>query len=121
MFSLCSNWTWPGARVELLLKLVLVTTKAEAGTVEPDSYVYVDWGPDFAHHHELSFPEDNNPGLFVGLGPLALTYMLEAGGAGLFSTAHGGTLHRGGKAAPCRGRPELLLSRLCRLFSADRR
>ena len=76
----------PGARVELLLeeKLVLVTTKAEARTVEPDSYVYVDWGPDFAHHHELSFPEDNNPGLFVGLGPLALTYILEAGGAGYF-------------------------------------
>jgi len=76
----------PGARVELLLeeKLVLVTTEAHGKTVEPDSYVYVDWGQDFAHHHELSFPEDNNPGLFVGLGPLALTYILEAGGAGYF-------------------------------------
>ncbi|MDA9408095.1 LysR family transcriptional regulator [Bradyrhizobium sp. CCBAU 45384] len=76
----------PGARVELLLeeKLVLVTTKPEAGAVALDSYVYVDWGPDFAHHHELSFPEDNNPGLFVGLGPLALTYILEAGGSGYF-------------------------------------
>lgn len=76
----------PGARVELLLeeKLVLVTTKAEARTVEPESYVYVDWGPDFAHHHELSFPEGDNPGLFVGLGPLALTYILEAGGSGYF-------------------------------------
>lgn len=76
----------PGARVELLLeeKLVLVTTDAEAKAVHPDSYVYVDWGPDFAHHHELSFPEDNNPGVFVGLGPLALTYILEAGGSGYF-------------------------------------
>jgi len=76
----------PGARVELLLeeKLVLVTTNAEARTVEPESYVYVDWGPDFAHHHELSFPEGNNPGLFVGLGPLALTYILQAGGSGYF-------------------------------------
>jgi DNA-binding transcriptional LysR family regulator len=76
----------PGARVELLLeeKLVLVTTEAGAKTVEPDSYVYVDWGPDFAHHHGLSFPEGNNSGLFVGLGPLALTYILEAGGAGYF-------------------------------------
>lgn len=76
----------PGARVELLLeeKLVLVTTKAEARTVEPESYVYVDWGPDFAHHHALSFPEGNNPGLFVGLGPLALAYVLEAGGSGYF-------------------------------------
>ncbi|MCS3725349.1 LysR family transcriptional regulator [Bradyrhizobium betae] len=76
----------PGARVELLLeeKLVLVTTKANTEAVELDSYVYVDWGADFAHHHELSFPEDNNPGLFVGLGPLALTYILEAGGSGYF-------------------------------------
>lgn len=76
----------PGARVELLLeeKLVLVTTEPQASTVEPHNYVYVDWGPDFAHHHELSFPEDSNPGLFVSLGPLALTYILEAGGAGYF-------------------------------------
>jgi LysR family transcriptional regulator, flagellar master operon regulator len=76
----------PGAHVELLLeeKLVLVTTEAEANAVGPDSYVYVDWGPDFAHHHELSFPEDNYPGLFVGLGPLALIYILEAGGSGYF-------------------------------------
>lgn len=76
----------PGARVELLLeeKLVLVTTDPDGRTVDPGSYVYVDWGPDFAHHHELSFPDDNNPGLFVGLGPLALTYILEAGGSGYF-------------------------------------
>jgi LysR family transcriptional regulator, flagellar master operon regulator len=76
----------PGMRVELLLeeKLVLVTTDANAKAVDPDSYVYVDWGPDFAHHHELSFPQDTNPGLFVGLGPLALTYILEAGGSGYF-------------------------------------
>ena len=76
----------PGARVERLLeeKLVLVTTDPDTQAVAPDNYVYVDWGPDFAHHHELSFPEDTNPGLFVGLGPLALTYILEAGGSGYF-------------------------------------
>jgi hypothetical protein len=76
----------PGMRVELLLeeKLVLVTIDADTKAVEPDSYVYVDWGPDFAHHHELSFPEETNPSLFVGLGPLALTYIMEAGGSGYF-------------------------------------
>ncbi|MEZ5763281.1 MAG: LysR family transcriptional regulator [Xanthobacteraceae bacterium] len=76
----------PGARVELLLeeKLVLVTTDPDAKEIDPHSYVYVDWGPDFAHQHELSFPEDSNPGLFVGLGPLALTYILDAGGSGYF-------------------------------------
>jgi hypothetical protein len=35
-------------------------------------------------HHELSFPEENNPGLFVSLGPLALSYILEVGGSGYF-------------------------------------
>src|SRR5690606_4200250 len=76
----------PGSRVELLReeKLVLVTTDAKAREVEPASYVYVDWGPDFAHHHGLSFPEPENPGLFVGLGPLGLSYILEAGGSGYF-------------------------------------
>jgi DNA-binding transcriptional LysR family regulator len=76
----------PGARVELLLeeKLVLVTTDAVAKGIDPDRYVYVDWGPDFAHQHELSFPEDSSPGLFVDLGPLALAYLLEAGGSGYF-------------------------------------
>ena len=76
----------PGARVERLLeeKLVLVTTDSDAKAIDPDRYVYVDWGPGFAHQHELSFPEDTNPGLFVGLGPLALTYILEAGGSGYF-------------------------------------
>jgi DNA-binding transcriptional LysR family regulator len=76
----------PGARVHRLLeeKLVLVTTDADGKAVEPDGYVYVDWGPDFAHHHELAFPGESNPGLFVSLGPLALTYILEAGGSGYF-------------------------------------
>ena len=66
----------PGARVELLLeeKLVLVSTTADAGAAGADNYVYVDWGPDFAQHHELSFPEESNPGLFVSLGPLALSW-----------------------------------------------
>jgi DNA-binding transcriptional LysR family regulator len=75
-----------GTHVELLLeeKLVLVTTDPERRTVSAEDYVYVDWGPDFAQHHELSFPGQENPALFVGLGPLALTYILEAGGSGYF-------------------------------------
>jgi DNA-binding transcriptional LysR family regulator len=76
----------PEAGVELLMeeKLVLVTTDPDGRAIDPDRYVYVDWGPDFAHRHELSFPQENNPGLFVDLGPLALTYILEAGGSGYF-------------------------------------
>jgi len=76
----------PGSRVELLLeeKLVLVSTDPEVRRIDPESYVYIDWGPDFAHQHDISFPEFANPGLFVGLGPLGLSYILGAGGAGYF-------------------------------------
>jgi DNA-binding transcriptional LysR family regulator len=100
----------PGARVERLLeeKLVLVTTDTDAKAAEPDRYVYVDWGPDFAHHHELSFPEDTNPGLFVGLGPLALTYILEAGGSGYFRQRVVAPLIAAGKLHPVAGAPSFV-------------
>jgi DNA-binding transcriptional LysR family regulator len=76
----------PGLRVDLLLeeKLVLVTTEAGAEGIDPQSYVYVDWGPDFAHRHGQAFPEAMSPSLVIGLGPLALHYILEAGGSGYF-------------------------------------
>lgn len=75
-----------GLKVELLMKekLVLVTTakgKAERGTSD---YVYVDWGPDFAAQHNLTFPDRANPGTYVSLGPLGLQYILKAGGSGYF-------------------------------------
>lgn len=76
----------PGLKVELLLeeKLVLVTTNPAATSDGAADYVYVDWGPDFALNHGLSFPDMTSPGLFVGLGPLALNYILKAGGSGYF-------------------------------------
>ena len=76
----------PGLKVEQLFdeRLVMVSTSAKNAPEPQEGYVYVDWGPDFAHHHELSFPDGANPGIFVGLGPLALTYILEAGGSGYF-------------------------------------
>lgn len=76
----------PGARVELLReeKLVLVSTDPAAEASQPPGYVYVDWGPDFALHHGLSFPDAMNPGLFIGYGPLALSHILETGGSGYF-------------------------------------
>ena len=83
----------PGLKIELLFeeKLVLVTTDPDASRMQVHAetavgadYVYVDWGADFALHHGISFPEATNPSLFVGLGPLALGYILEAGGTGYF-------------------------------------
>ena len=76
----------PGLRVELLIeeKLVLVTTSRRGQAQRATDYVFVDWGPDFAARHNLAFPELSNAGTFVGLGPLGLQYILEAGGSGYF-------------------------------------
>jgi DNA-binding transcriptional LysR family regulator len=76
----------PGLKIELLMKeqLVLVTTAPRKATPRAADYVYVDWGPDFAAYHNLTFPDLSNPGTHVGLGPLGLRYILEAGGSGYF-------------------------------------
>jgi DNA-binding transcriptional LysR family regulator len=74
----------PGLKIDLLMeeKLVLVTTNPDADLINSE-YVYVDWGSEFAMHHSASYPE-TAPGLFVNLGPLALSYVLSAGGSGYF-------------------------------------
>lgn len=76
----------PGLRVEKIMeeRLILVTTDPAASDVLGRDYVYVDWGEEFAAHHGMSFPQFSTPGLFVGLGPLALNYVIQVGGAGYF-------------------------------------
>ena len=76
----------PGLKIELLIeeKLVLVTASRRGKAQRAADYVFVDWGPDFAARHNLAFPERSNAGTFVGLGPLGLQYILEAGGSGYF-------------------------------------
>jgi DNA-binding transcriptional LysR family regulator len=75
----------PGLVRELLAeeKLVMVTSSPD-GTMNPEQYVYVDWGPSFAADHEAAFAELRNPPVSISLGPLALTYLLSVGGAGYF-------------------------------------
>ncbi|MBX9843389.1 MAG: LysR family transcriptional regulator [Xanthobacteraceae bacterium] len=75
----------PGLKVDLLMEeeLVLATTDPKPSRSKPSNYVHVDWGPDFALRHDATFPEAA-PSLFVNLGPLALNYVLEAGGTGYF-------------------------------------
>lgn len=71
----------PGLKIHLLTeeKLVLVTTDPEGRFIS--DYVYTDWGPDFGLHHDMSLP-DVAPDLSFDLGPLALSYLLTAGGSG---------------------------------------
>lgn len=75
----------PGLKVDMLVEeeLVLVTTDEAAHHADALEYVHVDWGSDFALHHGAAFP-NTMPGLAANLGPLALSYVLAAGGSGYF-------------------------------------
>ena len=73
----------PGFKVELIEeeRLVLVRKAGEDG--EPD-YVHVDWGSQFAGECGYGLAGFAAPALQVGFGPLALHYILRAGGMGYF-------------------------------------
>lgn len=76
----------PGLKIELLIEetLILVTTSHRSRMQNADDYVFVDWGSEFVARHNVAYPELSAAGTFVGLGPLGLRYVLEAGGAGYF-------------------------------------
>ena len=73
----------PGIVAELLQeeKLVAVSTQ---DAEELSDYVYVDWGAEFAASHHAAFPDAPSPVLSVNYGPLAMEYLLAAGGSGYF-------------------------------------
>lgn len=75
----------PNQVVELLAeeKLVMVTTDAD-GHYDPETYVHVDWGPEFAANQQSAFPDLAIPAISISLGPLALNYLLTVGGSGYF-------------------------------------
>ena len=74
---------WPGLQVEQVLeeKLILVQLVSK-----PGPYVYIDWGPGFRQQHDAALPDKARAALSFNLGPLALQYILENGGAGYFRT-----------------------------------
>jgi DNA-binding transcriptional LysR family regulator len=78
----------PNVEIEPVMEeeLIAVTTNPDGESLASENYVYVDWGPDFMTHHNTAFPELREAGRFIGLGPLALRYVLEVGGAGYFRT-----------------------------------
>ncbi|QID17673.1 LysR family transcriptional regulator [Nitrogeniibacter mangrovi] len=73
----------PGIQVEQLLEEKLVQVGA---TQHPEPYVYVDWGPEFRHQHDIALPHLAKAALHFNLGPLALQYLLQFGGRGYFRT-----------------------------------
>jgi DNA-binding transcriptional LysR family regulator len=100
----------PGLKIELLMKekLVLVTTARRRSPVPSSEYVYVDWGPEFAAQHNLTFPEQSNPGTYVSLGPLGLQYILKAGGSGYFRLNAVTPYLRNRRLTLVRGAPEFM-------------
>jgi DNA-binding transcriptional LysR family regulator len=99
----------PGLKIEKLMeeKLVLVTSRRKNGKAAGD-YIYVDWGAEFAAHHNLSFPERANPGTYVGLGPLGLQLILRTGGSGYFRLHAVAPYLRNRRLNLVRGAPEFL-------------
>lgn len=100
----------PGFKVEWLVEeqLVLVRTRPKDG--EPagaEDYVYVDWGPLFAAQHDASSGSFGEPGLFVGLGPLGLNYILRAGGMGYFRRGAAAPYIESGELEIVEGAPEI--------------
>jgi hypothetical protein len=100
----------PGLRIELLIeeKLILVGTASPARAVDPASYVYVDWGGEFAEQHSLAYPELEGAPLSVNFGPLGLEYLLSAGGSGYFRESVAKPHLRAGRLHRVAGAPEFL-------------
>ena len=73
----------PGIQVEQLLEEKLIQVRATQGD-EP--YIYVDWGPEFRHQHDIALPQQTRSALSFNRGPLALQYLLQHGGRGYFRT-----------------------------------
>jgi DNA-binding transcriptional LysR family regulator len=66
-------------------EFVLVTSGPDAlPTVQDDSYVLIDWGPEFRADHLLNFPELDTPRLQLGIGTLGLQYLKSVPAAGYF-------------------------------------
>ena len=76
----------PGLITEKLLeeKLVLVSTTPRLLSQWDDSYVFVDWGPEYRSAHTQAYPDLSTPSVSVGLGALGLQHMLANGGFGYF-------------------------------------
>lgn len=69
----------PGLVIERLFeeRLVLVSSEARPGRAPGRRYVYIDWGPEFGADHALAFPALSTPAVHLGVGALAMRYLLN--------------------------------------------
>ncbi len=76
----------PGLKIEHLFdeELVMITS-GDARLRQPsDSYIFVNWGPEFQADHALAFPDETRPGLFLDIGTLGVNYLLGRTATGYF-------------------------------------
>jgi DNA-binding transcriptional LysR family regulator len=64
-------------------KLVMVTSLPD-GDFEAASYIHIDWGPAFDASQRAAFPNLSSPAVAISFGPLAIAFILNAGGSGYF-------------------------------------
>ncbi|WP_312270158.1 LysR family transcriptional regulator [Pseudomonas sp.] len=74
---------WSGMQVEQVLEEKLIQVCSVA---QPEPYIYIDWGEAFRKQHDAAMPEKAKAALSFSLGPLALQYLVQNGGAGYFRT-----------------------------------
>ena len=110
----------PGLIVEKFLEEPLVLVSAKPRKVRDafhESYVYVDWGPVFRTAHAEVFPDVTAPAVSVGLGLMALEYILHAEGSGYVSLRDAQTYLDSGRLHMVVDAPKL--QRLAWLVYAD--
>jgi DNA-binding transcriptional LysR family regulator len=76
----------PGLITEVLFEERLILVQALKNGREPDAadHVGVFWGDDFDASYCAAFPDEPAPMVSISHGPLALDYIIEAGGSGYF-------------------------------------
>ncbi len=105
----------PPSRPELVTellseeKLVMVTSDP-AGGLDPERYIHVDWGTAFRSSLQAAFPQLGAPSVSISLGPVALGYLLTAGGSGYFRLSAAQPYLDSGRLARVRQAPEFSYS-----------
>lgn len=102
----------PGLVSELLFeeKLVHVRTTPLDQPLDAADHIRVGWGDDFAASFAAAFPNEPNPVVSIGYGPLALDYLLAVGGTGYFREGFVRTYLDEGRLAQIPGSPEFSYS-----------
>jgi len=74
-----------GLIAELLFEEQLVLASANTGSADRTrNHVRIDWGEQFAEAYDAAFPAQSTAPVSISYGPLALDYILAAGGSGYF-------------------------------------